>query len=201
MAKWIVAEKAKTGLPHAVVCPNVTGRIKERVAQSKRARAGLLAILTSHKWRGLVSSGRLVYMCHVVFVWGYVCFVFVFTQAAALRSMVLRYACVPTATRCYLSTAAVCVLFCCFFGDAAFSEYFCTITVFSLYGVCVCVFLPFILDVKFVAYTSRGHTGGRSHRISNPSSFCGACLCFFREKDSAVPFLVDREAEFCVLMI
>ena len=44
MAKWIAAEKARAGLRHAVVvCPNVTGRIKERIAQSKRARAGLLA--------------------------------------------------------------------------------------------------------------------------------------------------------------
>ena len=45
MAKWIVAEKARAGLRHAVVCPNVTGRIKERIAQSKRARAGSLAIV------------------------------------------------------------------------------------------------------------------------------------------------------------
>ena len=29
-------------------------------------------------------------------------------------------------------------------------------------------FFPFILDVKFVGCTSRGHTGGRSHRISHP---------------------------------
>ena len=35
--------------------------------------------------------------------------------------------------------------------------------------VCLCVFFPFILDVKFVGCTSRGHTGGRSHRISHPS--------------------------------
>ena len=28
--------------------------------------------------------------------------------------------------------------------------------------VCVCVFFPFILDIKFVGRTSRGHTGGRS---------------------------------------
>ena len=34
--------------------------------------------------------------------------------------------------------------------------------------------------------TSRGLTGGRSHRIS-PRFFCGACLDFSREKDSAVP--------------
>ena len=52
----------------------------------------------------------------------------------------------------------------------------------------VCVFFPFILDIKFVGGTSRGHTGGRSHRISHPPSFCGACLNFSREKDSAIPF-------------
>ena len=55
-------------------------------------------------------------------------------------------------------------------------------------SVCVCVFFPFILDIKFVGRTSRGHTGGRSHRISHPPSFCRACLNFCREKDSAIPF-------------
>ena len=54
--------------------------------------------------------------------------------------------------------------------------------------VCVCVFFPFILVIKFVGRTSRGHTGGRSHRVSHPPSFCGACLHFSREKDSAIPF-------------
>ena len=45
--------------------------------------------------------------------------------------------------------------------------------------VCVCVFFRFILDnIKFVGRTSRGHTGRRSHRISHPPSFCGACLHF-----------------------
>ena len=43
MAKWIVAEKTKAGLRYAVVCPNVTGKTKERIAQSKRVRAGSLA--------------------------------------------------------------------------------------------------------------------------------------------------------------
>ena len=52
----------------------------------------------------------------------------------------------------------------------------------------MCVFFPFILDIKFVGRTSRGHTGGRSHRISHPPSFCGACLNFSREKDLAIPF-------------
>ena len=44
MAKWIAADKAKAGLRHAVVCPNVTGRTEERIAQSKRACAGSLAL-------------------------------------------------------------------------------------------------------------------------------------------------------------
>ena len=54
--------------------------------------------------------------------------------------------------------------------------------------MCLCVFFPSILDIKFVGRTSRGHTGGRSHRTFNPPSFCGACLDFCREKDSAIPF-------------
>ena len=45
MAKRIAAEKARTGLRHAVVCPNVTGKTKERIAYSKRARAGSLALV------------------------------------------------------------------------------------------------------------------------------------------------------------
>ena len=42
MTKWIAAERARAALWHAAICPNVTGRTKERVAQSKRARTGLL---------------------------------------------------------------------------------------------------------------------------------------------------------------
>ena len=45
MGKWIAAEKTKAGLRHAVVCPNVTRRTKERIAQSKRARAGSVALV------------------------------------------------------------------------------------------------------------------------------------------------------------
>ena len=47
MSKWIAAavEKVRAGLPHAAVCPNVTGRTKERIARSKRTRAGLLVIV------------------------------------------------------------------------------------------------------------------------------------------------------------
>ena len=65
----------------------------------------------------------------------------------------------------------------------------CTCIISCCRAVCVvCVFFPIILDIKFVGRTSRGHTGGRSHRISHPPSFCGACLNFLREKDSAIPF-------------
>ena len=44
------------------------------------------------------------------------------------------------------------------------------------------------LDVPAGVAQEEGHTGGRSHRISHPPSFCGACLSFSREKDSAIPF-------------
>ena len=44
-AKWIAAEKARGGLRYAVVFPNVMGRAKERISQSKRARAGSLAFV------------------------------------------------------------------------------------------------------------------------------------------------------------
>ena len=45
MAKWIAAKKTRAGLRHGVVCLNVTGNTKERIAQSKRARAGSLALV------------------------------------------------------------------------------------------------------------------------------------------------------------
>ena len=127
MAKWITAEEARAGLRHAVVCPNVTGRTKERIGQSKRARAGSLALdYYSHKWRELVSSGHLVCRCHDVFLHG-VIFVFVllrfrlraFVEAATLRSIVLRYAGAPI-------TARVSFFLFLFIwrSDVALSEYF-----------------------------------------------------------------------------
>ena len=44
------------------------------------------------------------------------------------------------------------------------------------------------LDVPAKVTQEEGHTGGRPHRVSHSPSFCGACLSFYREKDSAVPF-------------
>ena len=55
--------------------------------------------------------------------------------------------------------------------------------------VCVCVSLPFILDIKFVGRTSRDHTGGRSHVI------------FLARRIQPFLSFVDREVEFCVLTI
>ena len=53
-------------------------------------------------------------------------------------------------------------------------------------GVFVCCH-PIYSGPQTCGRTSRGHTGGRSHSISQPSS-CVACLNFHREKGSAVPF-------------
>ena len=49
MEKWIAADKAKAGLRHAAVCPDVTVRRKERIAQSKRARAIQIVICKQGK--------------------------------------------------------------------------------------------------------------------------------------------------------
>ena len=69
--------------------------------------------------------------------------------------------------------------------------------------VCVCVFFPSILDIKFVGRTSRGHTGGRLHRIflffliHLPSAV--RALIFVARRIQPFLSLVDREVEFCVL--
>ena len=62
-------------------------------------------LLTGHKWRESVSSKRLVCRYHDVFLWCYLCFVllrfrlYVFVEAAALRSIALRYVGAPITTR------------------------------------------------------------------------------------------------------
>ena len=75
MAKCITAEKARTGLRHAAVCPNVTGRTKERIAQSKRTRAGSFEMVD--KPQVARTCILRVFDGSVVFLWCYVCFVFV----------------------------------------------------------------------------------------------------------------------------
>ena len=59
---------------------------------------------------------------------------------------------------------------------------------FNFPGMCLCVCChPIYSGSRVCRRISRGHTGGRSHRISPPSS-CGACLTFSPERASAVPF-------------
>ena len=66
-----------------------------------------------------------------------------------------------------------------------------------VYGtVCVCVFFPFILDMKFVGRTSRGHTGFFIHLLSAVRA-----LIFLARRIQPFLSLVDREVEFCVLTI
>ena len=85
-------------------------------------------LLTSHKWRELVSSGRFVCRCLATFslMLRLFCFAsfsrpYAFVEAAALRSIVLRYAGVPIATRV---SFFLFFSFFCLFGDVAFSEFF-----------------------------------------------------------------------------
>ena len=109
MAKRIAAKKARAGLRHAVGCPNVTG--KDR-GEDRPKQAGSCWFarhsLASHKWRELVSSGRLVCRCHVglALVLRLFCFASFFVFMISLKPrpfaqsfFVFRYACVPTATR------------------------------------------------------------------------------------------------------
>ena len=65
----------------------------------------------------------------------------------------------------------------------------------------MCFVIPFTLDVRLTCgRTSRGHTGGRSRRIS-PPSFCGVFLHFYafisiaRKRIQPSLSLVDREVE------
>ena len=98
-----------------------------RIAQSKRARrAGSLplAFFTSHKFSNLYPPGvwfadAMAFFSSVTFV--LFCFVFrlyAFVEAAALRSIVLRYAGVPIATRISFFLSFIFVYL---FGDVAFS--------------------------------------------------------------------------------
>ena len=69
-------------------------------------------------------------------------------------------------------------------------------TVPLYYCVCECVFFPFILDIKFVGRTSRGHTGFLIHLLSAVRA-----LIFLARRIRPFLSLVDREVEFCVLTI
>ena len=71
-----------------------------------------------------------------------------------------------------------------------------------LASVCVCVFFPFILDIKFVGRTAagvtqeEGHTGFLIHLLSAVRA-----LTFFARTIQPFLSLVDCEVEFSVLTI
>ena len=58
------------------------------------------------------------------------------------------------------------------------------------------VFFPFILDIKFIGRTCRGHTGGRSHRISHHLLSAVRALTFLARRIQPFLSLVDREVKF-----
>ena len=64
--------------------------------------------------------------------------------------------------------------------------------------MCVCVVIPFILDVRLVGVPA-GVTQEEGHTRISPPSFCGACLNFLARRIQPFLSLVDREVEFCVL--
>ena len=62
----------------------------------------------------------------------------------------------------------------------------------TAHNVCIeCVFFPFILDIKFVGRTSRGHTGFLIHLLSAVRAFI-----FLARRIQPFVSLVDREVEF-----
>ena len=68
--------------------------------------------------------------------------------------------------------------------------------------MCVCVFFAFILDIKFVGRTSRGHAGGEGDTgffTHLPSAV--RALIFLSKKILPFLSLVDCEVEFCVLTV
>ena len=85
--------------------------------------------MISHNWRELVSSGRSVCRCHVVFLWCYVCSVFLsFSSSASIKAAALNgfemHAPRQPHTVTYQRSASSLILFLfCFLGGVAFSEF------------------------------------------------------------------------------
>ena len=99
------------------------------------------------------------------------------------------YRCIALQEEYCLCVCLVCVCSVCVPGVCVFCSVFC------------CVFFPFILDIKFVGRTSRGHTGGRSHRILIHLVSAVRALIFLARRIQPFLSLVDREVEVSVLTI
>ena len=83
MTKWIAAAKARAGIRYAVVCPNVTGRTEEKIAQSEQARAGSLAT----RGANLYPPG-VWFACRLSQMFRLFCFVLVFMLSRKPRPFV-----------------------------------------------------------------------------------------------------------------
>ena len=107
MTRWFATERARAALRHAVVSPNVTGRTKERVEQSKRARNGLLVTI-DQSYSGAISylsgggiSGTFRHIsdvaCSIFFLSGVLsppcCFFASFAELGPLLSPCLSFSC------------------------------------------------------------------------------------------------------------
>ena len=134
MAKWIAAKKVRPGLRYAVVCPNMTGRTKETIAQSKRARAGSLTIV---HWPQVARSFilrvfmlmsfsvvtfvlflfRFLYFCIFVFF-----FTFIKGRSPSFNRSSICMRCTQLPNNC-LCPLQFFFFFFCFFGDVAFPDY------------------------------------------------------------------------------
>ena len=66
--------------------------------------------------------------------------------------------------------------------------------------MCVCVVIPFILDVRFVDVPA-GVTQEEGHTEFLYLPFAVLALIFLARRIQRFLFLVDREVEFCVLTI
>ena len=73
-------------------------------------------------------------------------------------------------------------------------------TCYENLSLCVCVVIPFILDVQFIGRTSRDYTAQEeSHTGFLHLLFVVFALVFLAKMIQPLFSLVDREAEFCVL--
>ena len=71
-----------------------------------------------------------------------------------------------------------------------------------LLDICFCVFFPFILDIKFVERAAAGVTQEEGHTGFLIRSLSAVrALLFLARRIQPFLSLVDREVEFCVLMI
>ena len=75
----------------------------------------------------------------------------------------------------------------------------CAVEIVKRMYVCVC--FPFILDIKFVGRTSRGHTQEEGHiGLFVHLTSVGRAFIFLARRIQPFLSLVDREVEFCVLL-